>query len=110
MIDQGVLSYRYNKAGHPIGFGEQNKHLVDVASGVAVDIFSATAKNWGMALVVRTGPADFNIRMMARFKTLGMRGHAYGGVTVNEAEMDCPTEAAVFDLLGWSWARPEDRL
>lgn len=110
LIEEGVLKYRYNSAGHRIGFGEMNKHLVDVSSGIAVDIFSATAKNWGMALVVRTGPADFNIRMMARFQALGMRGHAYGGVTVNEAEVECPTESAVFDLLGWSWVRPEDRL
>ncbi len=58
-------------------------------------------------MVVRTGPAAFNIRMMSRFRSLGMRGHAYGGVTGQAGEtILCPTEAQVFELLGWPYLDP----
>ena len=60
--------------------------------------------------MVRTGPKDFNVRMMARFRELGMRGPAYGGVTDQEGnEIECPDEETVFRLLGWSWMPPERR-
>ena len=49
-------------------------------------------------------------RMMARFLELGMKGHAYGGVTDSQGnEVDCPDEATVFRLLGWPWIPPEQR-
>ena len=76
------------------------------------------AKNWGMAMVVRTGPADFNIRLMATFRQNGMRGHAYGGVTKlgphgqegsGRVEVDCPDERTVFDLLDWPYREPWER-
>ena len=79
-------------------------------SGIPVDVFSSSTNNWGMSLVVRTGSKDFNVRMMARFRELGMRGHAYGGVTDQEGnEIECPDEETVFRLLGWSWMPPERR-
>ena len=110
VVDGSVLKKRPNKAGR-YTYGEQNKLLTHVPSGIPVDIFSVPPANWGMALVVRTGPKDFNIRMMARFKELGMRGHAYGGVTDQEGtELRCPDEETVFRLLGWTWIPPEERV
>ena len=48
--------------------------------------------------------------LMARFLELGMKGHAYGGVTDSQGnEVDCPDEATVFRLLGWPWIPPEER-
>ena len=110
VVDGSVLKKRPNKAGR-YTYGEQNKLLTHVPSGIPVDIFSVPPTNWGMALVVRTGPKEMNIRMMARFKELGMRGHAYGGVTDQEGtELRCPDEETVFRLLGWTWIPPEERV
>lgn len=72
------------------------------------------APNWGMGLLVRTGPREFNIRVMARLKALGHQGHAYAGVTLDaykhsRREVDCPTEQAVFDVLGWEYIEPGKR-
>ena len=107
--DGDLLRKRLNKVGHPT-FGPSNKLLIHVPTGIPVDVFSASEKNWGMGLVVRTGPREFNVRMMARFKELGMRGHAYGGVTDRDgSELECPDETTVFRLLGWSWIPPEER-
>ena len=91
-------------------YGPKNKLLVHVPSGIPVDVFSTDAKNWGMAFVVRTGPAELNIRMMARFKSIGFAGHAYGGVTNRQGqEIECPDEETVFRLLGWPYMPPEQR-
>ena len=104
-----VLKKRQSKAGLQ-SYGEQNKLLTHVPSGIPVDVFSSSTKNWGMSLVVRTGPKNFNIRMMARFKELGMGEHAYGGVTDQYGnEIECPDEETVFRLLRWFWIPPEKR-
>ena len=109
VADGSVLKKRTNKSGR-YSYGEHNKLLVHVPSGIPVDVFSSSTNNWGMSLVVRTGSKDFNVRMMARFRELGMRGHAYGGVTDQEGnEIECPDEETVFRLLGWSWMPPERR-
>ena len=107
--DDGILKRRG-------GFGPQNKLLVDVESGIPVDVFSTTLENWGMSMVVRTGPADFNVRLMSEFKRLGHKAHAYGGVTLNaydihgaRKEITCPTEESVFEAIGWKWLEPEER-
>ena len=110
LLAGGVLSKRRRVDGAFAGYGQSNKLLVHVASGIPVDLFSTTAKNWGMAQAIRTGPADFVVRMMARFKTLGMRGHASRGVTASDGtSLDCPDEEAVFALLGWALPPPARR-
>lgn len=109
LIADRVLDFRLNVNGRWT-YGVWNKHLVDVGSGIGVDIFSTTAAKWGMALVVRTGPADFNIGVFSRFRELGMVGHAYGGVTDTDGmEIDCPDEETIFRLLGWPFIAPEER-
>ena len=92
-------------------FGPKNKLLIHATSGIPVDVFSTTAENWGMALVVLTGPATFNISLMAELRRRGMHGHAYGGITlVDGTEQACPTEEFVFAPLGWPYIPPEKRL
>ena len=117
-LRDGSMVRRKNSAGHYIGYGKDNKYLVHQFSGIPLDIFATDAENWGMAMVVRTGPADFNKRLMARFQQLGMRGHAYGGVSVLRPNdevgdywehLDCPTEEDVFRLAEWDYIEPEDR-
>lgn len=88
-------------------FGPANKLLT--RDGFPIDVFSTTERNWGMAMFVRTGPAEWNIRAMQRFRKLGMEGHAYGSVTKDGQAIDCPDEATVFRLLGWLYTAPENR-
>ena len=107
-MDRGILTKRLNKNGHET-FGRLNKLMVHVPSGIGIDLFSTTPENWGMALVVRTGPSEWNIAMMAAFQRLGTPAHAYGGVTVNGTEVECPTEQRVFDLLGIPYLQPGER-
>ena len=91
-------------------YGPKNKLLMHLSSGIPLDLFSTDERNFGMSWVVRTGPADFNKRMMLRFLQLHMKGHAYGGVTSSSGEeIDCPDEQTVFRNLGWPYIPPEER-
>lgn len=108
-LDRGVLDYRLDSRGRKT-FGKFNKFLVHRHSGVPVDLFITGEENWGMALLVRTGPKEWNVRVMSRFMALGMRGHAYGGVTRGKQEYPCPEEADVFKLLRWAFVPPEKRV
>ena len=108
MIHFDMLGYRLNKLGSKV-YGPKNKLLVHLPSGFGVDLFSTAEDNWGMALFVRTGPREWNIRAMARFRALGMQGHAYGGISAAGKEISCPDEEAVFQCLGWAYVPPWDR-
>ena len=91
-------------------YGPLNKLMVHRASGIPVDIFSTSVGNWGMSLMVRTGPKEWNVRFMARLLAQGMKGHAYGGITsATGQEIECPDEGTVFRALGWPYTPPEQR-
>ena len=110
MIASGRLGLRPSIKG-VTAYGSQNKLLTHVVSGIGVDIFSTTMENWGMALVVRTGPAVFNIALMGRLRGMGKRGHAYGGITLADGSgISCPTEESVFLEAGWPYIPPERRI
>ncbi len=102
-----VWAKRPNERG-AFTFGIQNKLLL--YREIPIDVFSTDAKNWGMSLFVRTGPAEWNIKAMAAFKAAGMQGHAYGGVTGQDGkDINCPEEADVFKLLGIPYVEPSKR-
>ena len=105
-----MFEKRLNKLGSPAGFGEQNKYLVHRETGLPVDVFTTEARYWGMALFVRTGPAEWNIAAMAALRRLGKRGHMSGGIfRPDRGLIDCPTEEVVFEELGLRWLAPNER-
>ena len=104
-----VLTLRPNRRGG-YTYGLLNKLLLHIESGIPVDVFSTNERNWGLSLLVRTGPAEWNIRYMARLKALGRAGHAYGGVTLEDGtDLACPTEEIAFSAAGWNWIEPSER-
>ena len=109
MIKEGAFAYVYNSLGSKT-FGPRNKRLVDLASGIQVDIFCAGPVNWGMTLFVRTGPREFVVKAMRHFHTLDLEGHAYACVTrADGSEIQCREEKDVFDILQWEWIEPPQR-
>ena len=113
---------RPNVAG-VTSFGPVNKYMT--YDDAPVDIFTAHPSTFGMLFFVRTGDAEWVVRAMAEFKRQGCRAHPYRGVEVAVdgdvtaevlaparwawAEVLCPTEKTVFELLGWPFVEPEDR-
>jgi DNA polymerase/3'-5' exonuclease PolX len=110
MVKYGTLSKRLNKLGNVSAWGPENKLAVHCASGIAVDLFSATAENWWMSLVIRTGPKELNLRLAVGAKKLGRRLHANGpGVSENGHMTICKSEEDVFALCGIPYLVPKDR-
>lgn len=109
LLSQNVLEKRLNKKGSSM-YGPVNKYVIHVVTGIAVDIFYTTPHNWGMAMVVRTGPKGFVQKVMTHLQRKGLRGHAYGGITFHgRGEQPCPTEEVVFKALGWPYIEPANR-
>lgn len=105
-----VLDFRRGMRGQII-YGRKNKLLVHVPSGIPVDIFSTDAGCWPVALVVRTGPKESNMRIAREAMKKGWRFHAYGrGFTRGEGiTIPCHSERAVFEKVGLEYLPPERR-
>lgn len=77
--------------------------------GIALDLFFATPKNWGMIFAIRTGSAVFSHRVLA----CGWTRHGFHGVEgrlmQNGVEIDVPEEVDLFRLAGVEWIEPEKR-
>ena len=104
-----ILALRRNKRGSTT-YGPKNKLMVHVPSGMGVDIFSTDEQCWPVAMVVRTGGKQTNIRISMAAQARGYKFHAYGsGFSTPNGEIVCRSEREVFETVGLPWQRPEER-
>jgi DNA polymerase/3'-5' exonuclease PolX len=109
-----VITKRQNVKGRE-SWGPKNKLAVHVASGIPVDLFETTEKNWWNALVVRTGPADLNRKIASAAIARGWEWHAYGnGFTRGDGKslidrFVVKSEQDVFHHVGLPYQEPKDR-
>jgi len=79
--------------------------------GIALDLFLATARNWGLIFAIRTGSADFSHRVLACGWV--RNGYASREGMLTDAEsgkpLDVCEEADLFRLAGVPWTEPEAR-
>ena len=110
MVKQGILQKRFSVKG-TASWGPKNKLAVHVASGIPVDLFSATEANWWNYLVCRTGPADLNRRICIMAQKKGWTWNPYGeGFTGPAGQAVAVTsEEEVFAFVGLPFKRPADR-
>ena len=97
--------------------GPRYVKLVHVPSGLQVDLFVTTADQWGLILLIRTGPADWSQWLVTYARRVGL--HVCGGrlrVGLLHQDVGCqakpiptPTEEEVFRQLELTYAKPEDR-
>lgn len=112
LVAQGTLLKRPNVKG---GFtwGRLNKLGVHSSSGIPVDLFcEPNEANWSRSIVIRTGPKEFNIRLINGAARLGIAMHAYGdGFTdkVTGRVIPCKTEREVFEICGCVYIDPSER-
>lgn len=106
-----ILERRKNALGRE-SFGELNKLVRHVVSGIPVDLFTATQENWFNYLVCRTGPAELNARIATEAQRIGWKWNPYGcGFTALDngqvAKVEC--EKDVFDFVGIPYEEPFKR-
>jgi len=117
----GVFADRLDKNGRP-AFGSLYKRLS--YRDVALDVFSAAASNWGVIMLLRTGPAEFNKALVLKRSEGGWlpRGFFFRGgelwrlpppydadLARHAAVVPTPDEASVFAALGYAYVPPEQR-
>lgn len=109
MLHFDMLGYRLNKKGSKV-YGLKNKLLVHKPSGIGVDIFSTDEECWTVALVVRTGGKETNMRIATAALRRGYRFHAYGsGFSTPNGEIVCRSEREVFEAVGLPYREPWER-
>jgi DNA polymerase (family 10) len=105
----GILAPRPNKRGS-FTYGPENKLMLHVPTGIGVDIFSTTEECWPVALVVRTGGKQTNIRISMAAQARGYKFHAYGsGFSTPQEEIVCRSEREVFEAVGLPYREPWER-
>jgi DNA polymerase/3'-5' exonuclease PolX len=113
MLTAGIIVKRLAVTGRISSWGDDNKHAIHVASGIPVDFFcEKDSRDWPRTLAIRTGPRDFNIRLMATAPKNGFNAHAYG-----EALHKCGSGERVFadterhfiELCGIKYVEPKYR-
>lgn len=108
-LEAGVLAKRPSKTG-VFAWGAKNKLAVHVPSGIPVDLFSTSAENWWVSLVIRTGSKDTNLALTNGAIARGGSLQAYGAGVMKRGKLYAAhSEREVFELCGVPYREPEDR-
>jgi DNA polymerase/3'-5' exonuclease PolX len=99
--------------------GERYVKLRHLASGMQVDLFITSRNQWGLILLIRTGPADYSQWLVTYARRRGY--HVCGGWLRVGLATDCgpagckrqvvptPEEGDVYGALGLVWIEPSER-
>jgi len=78
--------------------------------GVYIDVYLAEDEDWGSQILRWTGPRSFNSKLQLRAKHRDLVLNQYGLFSIRDRKMIAgQTEEGIFQALGMSWIRPEDR-
>ena len=111
LLNRDVLTMRPNVNGG-FSWGRENKLAIHRPSGIPVDLFSTSPEKWWVALVIRTGSKETNMRLTTGANYLNRTLNAYGvGVTDRKTGEIIPatSEQHVFELCGVPFIEPEER-
>jgi DNA polymerase/3'-5' exonuclease PolX len=112
LLAAGVLAKRPSETG-AFTWGRLNKLAVHVASGIPVDFFcEPDAADWPRSIAIRTGPKEFNLRLMTEAPKHGHKAHAYGEALhkiPSGERVIVQTEQEFIELCGVEYVDPPSR-
>ena len=110
LIRDGTLSTRLDVNGRG-AYGPKYKRLA--YKGMPLDLFCAGPDNWGLLLVIRTGPAGYSRRLVTPRREGGWMPHGMrvkdGYLWRGDEKVPVPSEASLYALLGRPFDPPEQR-
>lgn len=77
--------------------------------GIGLDLFFATAENWGLIWAIRTGSARFSHEVLARGWVAQGFKSVNGMLTKASVPFPVGEETQLFRLAGVPWTEPENR-
>ena len=95
--------------------GGSKRQIFIAPSGLYLNCFYTENIHWGAALMHNTGPSRYNIRKRYLIKKKGGVLNQYGLYMPIETDEDDytlvagKTEQDIYDALGWTYCKPEDR-
>jgi DNA polymerase/3'-5' exonuclease PolX len=110
LLEKDIIEKRINAKGSTM-FGDKNKLVRHIATGLPIDLFSTTAACWENYLVCRTGSAESNTAIATRAKELGWKWNPYGaGFTLPDGSLKrVRCERDVFEFIGLPYKPPWER-
>lgn len=111
LVERGVLDRRPSIDGRTT-YGPQNKLLVHRETGLPVDLFAATDRNWWNLVVCRTGSAANNQRLATRARELGYIWTPYGSgfsCLADGRVTAVRSERGVYEFLKLPYLEPQQR-
>lgn len=111
LLFREVIEKRPGSTGQ-FSWGHLNKLGMHVKSGVPIDLFATSEKNWWNSLVVRTGGKDNNLLITTTAQQMGWSFEAYGSgfrkVGTNERH-ETTSERDVYHFLKLEYLEPHER-
>lgn len=109
--EAGILERRKNKKGGET-FGEKNKLMRHVPTGIPVDLFSTSTESWFNYLTSRTGGRESNVAIATEALRKRLRWNPYGpGFSkADGGVISVHCEEDVFKIVGLPYLPPEERV
>ena len=113
-----IIAYGGRLASHPTDpkRGDRYSKVIHAPSGLQVDLFSATARTFGLILLIRTGPAAYSQRFVTDIRKAAL--HVASG-ELHRGSLGCgsigceviptPEEIDVYAAAKRAYLRPEHR-
>ncbi len=113
LIRDGLLTPRAVEIHRRDGMVETGQRMGDaykalVYRGMPVDLFITDQDRWGCIYALRTGPGDWNTRLVTECRRHWRRVED-GRVLYHNRVIPTPSEEAFFAALGVPWVEPADR-
>lgn len=113
LIDEGLLALREVTIVRRDGRTEQQRrdgvaYKALSFRGMPVDLFLTDRERWGATLALRTGPGDWNVKLVTACQRYFRRVDACRVLHLGEV-IPTPEEADFFRALGQPWVEPADR-
>lgn len=110
LLSEGILEMRPNVTGGT-SWGGKNKLALHVATGMPVDLFTASEANWWNYLVCRTGPKESNMAIAMAAESKGWKWNPYGAGFSGSmgTKHVVNSEAEVFEFVGLPYREPWER-
>ncbi len=113
--DAYTIAEYFRDKGWRYDSGNDKRQIFIAPSGLYLNCFYTERAHWGAALMHNTGPSRYNIRKRYLIKQKGGILNQYGlYMPLEDKEDDYSliagqTEQDIYDALGWTYCKPEDR-